>query len=87
VLYRTDRAPVTKAAAIAAIEHEKSSNVGASVSAIESMRLSVYGDGAAMIANYASPDKARPPYRAASVWAKRNGQWQLVIEVETDLKG
>jgi ketosteroid isomerase-like protein len=87
VLYRTDHAPITKSAAVASIEGAKTSNIAASVSAIESMRLSVYGDGAAMIANYASPDKSRPPYRAASVWAKRNGQWQLVIEVETDLKG
>ena len=51
------------------------------------MRLAVYGDGAAMITNYVSPDNSRPPYRAASVWAKRNGQWQLVIDVETDVKG
>jgi Domain of unknown function (DUF4440) len=87
VLYRTGHAPLTKSAAAAVIQGEMVSNVPASVSAIESMRLSVYGDGAAMIANYASPDNARPPYRAASIWAKRNGQWQLVIEVETDLKG
>jgi hypothetical protein len=86
VRYRTDHAPITKDAAIAAIEEEKTSNVGTIPSAIEAMRLSVYGDGAAMIANYASPDNSRPPYRAASVWAKRGGQWQLVIEVQTDLK-
>ena len=56
------------------------------MSEIQAMRLAVYGDGAAMIASYVSPDNSRPPYRAATVWAKRNGQWQLVIDVETDSK-
>jgi hypothetical protein len=87
VLYRTDHEPVTKAAAMAAIDREKASNASAPASEIEAMRLSVYGDGAAMIANYVSPDNSRPPYRAASVWDRRNGQWQMVIEVETDVKG
>jgi Domain of unknown function (DUF4440) len=87
VLYRTGHAPVTKSAAIAAIENGKASNAGAALSEIQAMRLSVYGDGAAMIASYVSPDNSRPPYRAASIWAKRNGQWQLVIDVETDVKG
>jgi hypothetical protein len=83
VRYRSGHAPLGKAAAIAVLEHEKS---GGTVSEIQSMRLAVYGDGAAMIASYVSPDNSRPPYRAASVWAKRNGQWQLVIDVETDSK-
>jgi len=81
--YRSGHAPVGKAAAIAALEQEKT---GAAVSEIQAMRLAVYGDGAAMIASYVSPDNSRPPYRAATVWAKRNGQWQLVIDVETDSK-
>jgi hypothetical protein len=81
--YRSGHAPLGKAAAIAVLAHEKS---GGTVSEIQSMRLAVYGDGAAMIASYVSPDNSRPPYRAASVWAKRNGQWQLVIDVETDSK-
>jgi hypothetical protein len=84
VAYRSGHAPVAKAAAIAALEHDKAGGIA---SEVETMRLSVYGDGAAMIATYVSPDNSRPPYRAASVWAKRNGQWQLVIEVETDSKG
>ena len=87
VLYRSGHAPVAKAAAIAAIEREKASSAGVALSEVEAMRLAVYGDGAAMTANYVSPDNSRPPYRAASVWAKRNGQWQLVIDVETDIKG
>jgi ketosteroid isomerase-like protein len=86
MLYRTGHAPVTKAAALATIEHEKKSSTDGTISEVEAMRLAVYGDGAAMIANYVSADNSRPPYRAASVWTKRNGQWQLVIEIETDIK-
>ena len=83
VRYQSGHAPVGKAAAIAALEQDKTERT---VSEIQAMRLAVYGDGAAMIANYVSPDNSRPPYRAATVWAKRNGQWQLVIDVETDSK-
>jgi len=81
--YQSGHAPIGKAAGIAALEQDKT---GRGVSEIQAMRLAVYGDGAAMIANYVSPDNSRPPYRAATVWAKRNGQWQLVIDVETDSK-
>jgi Domain of unknown function (DUF4440) len=87
VLYRSGYPPVPKAAGVATVESEKKTNTAVTVSEIENMRLAVYGDGAAMIASYVSPDNSRPPYRAASVWAKRNGQWQLVIDVETDTKG
>jgi hypothetical protein len=86
VLYRSGYAPVPKSGTVATIEREKKSNSSVTVSEIEAMQLAVYGDGAAMIANHVSPDNSRPPYRAASVWAKRNGQWQLVIDVETDVK-
>ena len=50
------------------------------------MRLAVYDDGAAMIATHVLPDNSRPPYRAARVWVKRNGQWQMVISVQTEVK-
>ncbi len=86
VLYRSGYPPVPKAASVATVESEKKANTAVTVSEIENMRLAVYGDGAAMIASYVSPNNSRPPYRAASVWAKRNGQWQLVIDVETDTK-
>jgi hypothetical protein len=86
VLYRSGRAPVPRATDIATIERQKQDNAAVTVSEIETMRLSVYGDGAAMIATHADPDNSRPAYRAASVWAKRNGQWQLVISVETEIK-
>ena len=87
VLYRSGYAPLAKPAAIEAIEHEKSANTGGTTGEIQAMRLAVYGDGAAMITNCISADNSRPPYRAASIWAKRNGLWQLVIDVETDVKG
>jgi ketosteroid isomerase-like protein len=87
VLYRTEHAPIAKTAVLAAFEDEKAPNAPATVSEIQAMRLAVYGDGAAMIANYVSPDNSRPPYRAATIWAKHNGQWQLVISVQTDVKG
>jgi hypothetical protein len=86
-LYRSGYAPVPKSGIMATIGREKTSNSSVTVSEIEAMRLSVYGDGAAMIASHVSPDNSRPPYRAASIWAKRNGQWQLMIDVETDVKG
>jgi hypothetical protein len=86
VLYRSGRAPIPRSTDIATIERQKQDNVAVTVSEIETMRLSVYGDGAAMIATHADPDNSRPAYRAASVWAKRNGQWQLVISVATEIR-
>jgi hypothetical protein len=86
VLYRSGRAPIPKSTDVATIERQKRDNVAVTLSAIETMRLSVYGDGAAMIATHVDPDNSRPAYRAASVWAKRNGQWQPVISVETEVK-
>jgi hypothetical protein len=86
VLYRSGRAPIPKSEIIATIERQKENNIAVTVSEIEAMRLSVYGDGAAMIASHSTPDNSRPSYRAASVWAKRAGQWQLVISAETEVK-
>ena len=86
VLYGSGRAPMPKSSHIATIEREKKLNAAVTVSEIQSMRLSVYGDGAAMIASHVMPDNSRPPFRAARVWVKRNGQWQMVISVQTDIK-
>jgi hypothetical protein len=86
VLYRSGRAPVPKSKSVATIKRQKENNIAITASEIEAMRLSVYGDGAAMIASHVAPDASRPSYRAASVWAKRAGQWQLVISVETEIK-
>ncbi len=86
VLYRSGRAPIPKSERIAAIEEQKNNGAAEPVAEIETMRLSAYGDGAAMIASHLAADNSRLPYRAARVWAKRNGQWQLVISVQTDVK-
>jgi hypothetical protein len=86
VLYRSGRAPIPRSGSIATIERQKENNIAVTVSEIEAMRLSVYGDGAAMIASHVAPDDSRTSYRAASVWAKRAGQWQLMISVETEVK-
>ncbi len=86
VLYDSGRAPVPKPDRFAAIERRKKDNAAVVVSEIESMRLVVYGDGAAMIANHVLPDGSRPPYRAARVFVKRDGRWQLAISVRTAIK-
>jgi hypothetical protein len=86
VLYRSGQPPAPKSARIAAIERDKADNSGAAVGEIESMRLDVYGDGAAMITSEAVTDHSRPPYRAARIWVKRNGQWLLAISMQTDVQ-
>jgi Domain of unknown function (DUF4440) len=86
VLYRSGHAPFPRAAGIATIEQQKQDNTSVRLSEIEAMRLSVYGDGASMITTQVDPDSVRPSYRDASVWVKRNGQWQLAIGVETEIK-
>jgi len=86
VLYRSGRAPIPKAERIAAIERQKKDSAVVTLGEVETMRLSVYGDSAAMIATHVVPDNLRPPYRAARVWVKRNGQWQMAISVQTEIK-
>jgi hypothetical protein len=86
VLYGSGRIPVTKSERIAAIERQKQNNVTVKVGEVETMRLAVYDDGAAMIASHSLPDDSRSPYRAARVWVKRNGQWQMAISVQTNVK-
>ena len=86
VLYGSNRAPIPKSSRIATIKRQKDNNTPVTVGEVESMRLSVYDDGAAMIASHAVPNGSRPPYRAARVWVKRNGQWQMTISVQTDIK-
>jgi hypothetical protein len=86
VLYGSDRAPIPKSGRIAAINRQKENNTPVTVGEVQAMRLSVYDDGAAMIATHALPDTSRPPYQAARVWVKRNGQWLMAISVQTDIK-
>ncbi|MFZ2079727.1 MAG: hypothetical protein WAV38_24390, partial [Xanthobacteraceae bacterium] len=57
-----------------------------SVGELQAVHLSVYGDAAAMIATQMVPDNSRPPYRAARVWVRRNGQWLMTISVQTDIR-
>ena len=86
VLYGSGRSPILKSDRIATIKRQKESDTPVTVGEVQTMRLSVYGDGAAMTATHVMPDNSRPPYRAARVWVKRNGQWQLAISVQTDIK-
>jgi uncharacterized protein DUF4440 len=86
VLYGSRRTPITKSGRIAAIERQKQTNATVQVGEVEALRLAVYDDGAAMIASHVSPDDSRPPYRATRVWVRRNGQWQMAISVQTDVK-
>ncbi len=86
VLYGSGRSPISKSGRIAAIERQKQANAAVQVGEVEAMRLAVYDDGAAMIASHVSPDDSRPPYRAARVWVRRNGQWQMAISIQTNVK-
>ena len=86
MLYRSGYAPIDKAARIAAIEQRKRDGSPVTVGEIQAVRLSVYGDAAAMIATQMVPDNSRPPYRAARVWVRRNGQWLMTISVQTDIQ-
>jgi len=86
VLYGGGRAPVAKSGRIAAIERQKESNAAVAVGEIQTLRLAVYGDGAVMITTETAPDNSHPPYRAARVWVKRNGQWLMAISAHTEVK-
>jgi Domain of unknown function (DUF4440) len=85
-LYGSAREPISKAGRITAIKRQKVTNAVVRVGEVESMRLAVYDEGAAMIATHVLPDNSRPPYRAARVWVKRNGQWQMAISVQTSVE-
>ena len=86
MLYGSGRAPITKSGRIATINRQKENGTAVRVGEVQAMRLSVYDDGAAMIATHVLPDNSRPPYQAARVWVKRNGQWLMAISVQTDVK-
>jgi hypothetical protein len=86
VLYASGRPPLPKADRVAAIERQKESGAAVAVGEVQNMRLAVYGDGAVMITTDAVPGDSHPPYRAARVWVKRNGQWLLALSAHTDAK-
>jgi hypothetical protein len=80
VLYGTGRGPVSKSDRLAVIED------GASIGEVQTMRLSVYGDGAVMTAAEAPPGGTRAPSRTTRVFVKRNGQWQMAVSAYTDVE-
>jgi hypothetical protein len=86
VLYRSGYPPINKAERIALIERLKEAGRPTMVGELQAVHLSVYGDAAAMIASETVPDNSRPPYHAARVWVRRNGQWLLAISVQTDIQ-
>jgi hypothetical protein len=86
VLYRSGQSPISKMARIATIERQKEAGSPGIVGELQAVRLAVYGDAAAMIATEIVPDNSRPPYRAAQVWVRRNGQWLMAISVQTDIQ-
>jgi hypothetical protein len=86
VLYASGRPPTPKAERIAALERQKESGAAVAVGEVQNMRLAVYGDGAVMTTTDAVPGGSHPPYRAARVWVKSNGQWLLALSAHTDAK-
>ena len=86
VYYRSGYAPMSKSSRIAEIEDQKEHKTPAVLSAIQTMRLWVFGDGAAMISTDGVPTNAEPLLRVARVWVKRNGQWQMAISAQTVIK-
>jgi hypothetical protein len=83
VAYASSRAPLARSSRIAAIEdHDDDGAVR--VGEVKSMRLSVYGDGAVMVATEANGPQ--PAYRAARVFVKRDGHWLMAATAQTDLK-
>jgi hypothetical protein len=84
--YTSDRPPVGKAERVAMIEHQRETGVPAVVGEVQAMHLAVYDDGAVMISTEAMPDQSRPPYRAARIWARRNGAWLMALSAHTDVK-
>ena len=83
VHYESSYPPIPKSERIDRLKDRKAHNIPAVITAIQSMRLWVYGDGAAMTSANGVPDDTEPLSRFARVWVKRNGQWLLAISVHT----
>jgi hypothetical protein len=86
LLYRSGNPPISKAERVAAIERQKQAQDPMTVGELQVLRLEVYGDAAAMLATEMMPDNSRPPYRAARLWVRRNGQWLMTLSVQTDIQ-
>lgn len=85
VVYRSGHAPAGKTTRMTALNRQKENGARVTVATVESMRLAVYDDAAAMTTDQVMPDTPRR-YRAARLWVKRNGQWLLAVAVQTDVK-
>jgi len=83
VSYASSRAPLARGSRIAAME-DRNDDGAARVGEVKTMRLSVYGDGAVMVATEANG--LHPAYRAARVFVKRDGRWLMAATAQTDLK-
>jgi Domain of unknown function (DUF4440) len=83
VSYASSRAPLARSSRIAAIE-DRNDDGAARVGEVKTMRLSVYGDGAVMVAT--ESNGPQPAYRAARVFVKRDGRWLMAATAQTDLK-
>jgi hypothetical protein len=55
------------------------------VAEVLSMRLWARGDAAVMQARHEMSGGRRPPYRAARVWVKRDGRWQMAMSQQTTI--
>ena len=84
--YRSGFPPVPKSGRIEHIEEAKKRNIPAIITAIHSMRLWVFGESAIMISEQGLPDDNAPLLRISRVWVKRNGQWQMMISIQTDVE-
>jgi hypothetical protein len=84
--YRSDRAPISKAGRMTLIEEQKDKKIPAVLSSIQTMRLWVFGDGAAMITTDGTGEGSEPLLHTARIWVKRNGQWLMAINARTLIK-
>ncbi|HEX4411917.1 MAG TPA: nuclear transport factor 2 family protein [Xanthobacteraceae bacterium] len=84
--YRSDRAPISKSGRMAVIEEQKVHKIPAILSTIQTMRLWVFGDGAAMITTDGTGETSEPLLHTARIWVKRNGQWLMAISARTFIK-
>lgn len=85
VVTRTRQNPTSKAQRSAAMRKLGEINAETFVAEVVSMRLWVAGDAAVMQAQHEMPGRRRPPYRAARVWVKRDGHWQMAMSQQTTI--
>jgi hypothetical protein len=83
IVYRTRQHPTTKAGRADALRRQKAVNAETFVAAIERMELRMFGDAALMRADHRMPGDRRPPYRAARIWVRRGGMWQMAMSQQT----